>query len=66
MRTYEDMYKSSGLVQLKQGILEYCGVSLIQNNFIGPLYEFDESDRKRWIRKVKDFALEDSAQNVHF
>ncbi|MCE7039602.1 NAD(P)H-dependent oxidoreductase [Dyadobacter sp. CY312] len=63
---YKDMYKSSGLVQLKQGILEYCGVSSIQNNFIGPLYEFDEHDRQRWIGKVKDFARLDSTHNDRF
>ena len=44
---YEEIYKSSGLVQLKKGILEYCGVSSIQSDFIGPLCELDEEDRNR-------------------
>jgi NAD(P)H dehydrogenase (quinone) len=57
---YEEIYKSSGLVQLKNGILEYCGVSSIQSNFIGPLYELDESDRKKWIDKIADLARLDS------
>ncbi|MCC9070227.1 NAD(P)H-dependent oxidoreductase [Flavobacterium sp. F-65] len=57
---YEEIYKSSGLVQLKNGILEYCGVSSIQSNFIGPLYELDESNRKKWIDKIADLARLDS------
>ncbi|MDN3673275.1 NAD(P)H-dependent oxidoreductase [Flavobacterium branchiarum] len=57
---YESIYKSSGLVQLKNGILEYCGVSSIQTNFIGPIYELDESDINEWIEKIEDFARIDS------
>jgi len=58
--TYEEVYKSGGLVQLKKGILEYCGVSLIQNDFIGPLYELDENDRRKWIGKIEDLGALDS------
>lgn len=58
---YEDVYRSGGLVQLKQGILEYCGVSVIENHFIGPLYEWDEDDRKRWLNTLKHLAEIDSA-----
>jgi NAD(P)H dehydrogenase (quinone) len=57
---YENIYKSSGLVQLKNGILEYCGVSSIESNFIGPLYELDESEKKMWIGKIEDLARADS------
>lgn len=57
---YETIYKSSGLVQLKNGILEYCGVSSIQSNFIGPLYELNESDKKKWMDKIEDLARIDS------
>ena len=58
--TYEEVYKSSGLVQLKKGILEYCGISSIQESFIGPLEELEESDRKKWIAKIEDFAIADA------
>ncbi|WP_312557947.1 NAD(P)H-dependent oxidoreductase [Empedobacter brevis] len=56
---YEEVYKSSGLVQLKKGILEYCGVSSIQSDFIGPLSELDEEDRKEWIEEMKNLAALD-------
>ena len=58
---YEDIYASSGLVQLKRGILEYCGISSIQDSFIGPLYELNEHDRRKWIVQIEKFAIADSA-----
>lgn len=57
---YQDTYASSGLVQLQKGILDYCGVRSIQNTFIGPLQELDESDRKKHLQRVSHMALEDS------
>ena len=57
---YEKTYASSGLVQLKKGILEYCGISSIQDSFIGPLYELDENDRRKWIVQVENFATLDA------
>ncbi|KFE97173.1 NAD(P)H-dependent oxidoreductase [Chryseobacterium luteum] len=58
--TYEEIYAASGLVQLKKGILEYCGISSIQDSFIGPLEELDESDRRKWIVRIEDFATSDA------
>lgn len=60
IKTYEEVYQSSGLVQLQKGILEYCGVSSIRSDFIGPLYELDENDRKEWILQIKRLAALDS------
>ena len=60
MDIYEDVYSSSGLVQLKKGILEYCGIESIQTDFIGPLYELSESDRKNWLEKIDHSAKHDS------
>lgn len=57
---YEEIYASSGLVQLKRGILEYCGISSIQDSFIGPLYELNEHDRRKWIVQIEKFAIADS------
>jgi len=57
---YEEIYVSSGLVQLKKGILEYCGISSIQDSFIGPLYELDENDRRKWLGQIENFAIADS------
>ncbi|MFD2556091.1 NAD(P)H-dependent oxidoreductase [Sphingobacterium tabacisoli] len=56
---YSDIYSSSGLVQLQQGILEYCGVASIQHTFIGPLQELDDEDRKKYLKSISDMALED-------
>lgn len=60
IKTYEEVYQSSGLTQLQKGILEYCGVSSIQSNFIGPLYDLNEKDRKEWIEQIKSLAVLDS------
>ncbi|OXA72970.1 NAD(P)H dehydrogenase [Flavobacterium aquidurense] len=57
---YKEIYKSSGLVQLKEGILAYCGISPIESNFIGPLNELNESDTLQWLKKIKHLALLDS------
>ncbi|MFH6993840.1 NAD(P)H-dependent oxidoreductase [Flavobacterium sp. FlaQc-48] len=57
---YEEIYKSSGLVQLKEGILGYCGIAPITSNFIGPLNELNKSDRLKWLKKIKYLALVDS------
>ncbi|WP_312923910.1 hypothetical protein [Empedobacter brevis] len=42
-------------VQLKKG----SGVSSIQSDFIGPLCELDEEDRKEWIEEMKNLAALD-------
>lgn len=60
LKVYEDEYQSSGLIQLKKGILEYCGVSSIENHFIGPLYELNEKDRKEWLDTITGLAIADS------
>ena len=60
LQAYEEDYQSSGLVQLKKGILEYCGVSSIQTDFIGPLYELDVHEREQWLQKIGSFAVQDS------
>jgi len=59
-KDYKEIYKSSGQMQLQKGILEYCGLSPIQNNFIGPLIKFNEKDRNNWIEQVKSLATSDS------
>lgn len=59
---YQDSYQSSGLVQLQKGILAYCGLSDIQSSFIGPMHEFNENDRKKWLEKIKILAIEDAMQ----
>ncbi|PRD57138.1 NAD(P)H-dependent oxidoreductase [Sphingobacterium gobiense] len=60
IKTYGEVYQSSGLVQLQKGILEYCGVSSVRSDFIGPLYELNEKDRKEWILQIKRLAALDS------
>lgn len=60
MDVYEEVYRSSGLVQLKQGILEYCGVSSIKSDFIGPVYDLSEAEIKEWLETVGISAKNDS------
>lgn len=57
---YEEVYRSIGLVQLKKGILEYCGVSSIKSDFIGPLYELSEEEIKEWLQTIETSAKNDS------
>ena len=61
---YEDEYSSSGLIQLQKGILEYCGVDSIQNTFIGPLYELNDGDRKKWLEEIASIAETDVSASV--
>ncbi|WP_250254668.1 NAD(P)H-dependent oxidoreductase [Chryseobacterium sp. Marseille-Q3244] len=60
LKAYKEEYQSSGLIQLKKGILEYCGISSIQDDFIGPLYELTENERKEWLDTITRFAATDS------
>lgn len=60
LKAYEEEYQSSGLIQLKKGILEYCGISNIESHFIGPLYEFTQKDRKEWLDTIAELAITDS------
>lgn len=60
IEVYEEVYRSSGLVQLQKGILEYCGVSEINSTFIGPLYELEPEGTEIWIEKIKEIAVSDS------
>ncbi|PWN71275.1 NAD(P)H dehydrogenase [Chryseobacterium phosphatilyticum] len=59
-KVYREQYVSSGLVQLKKGILEYCGVSSINTHFIGPLYEMEEKERIKWLHKIREIASSDA------
>jgi len=63
METYEQLYKSSGLIQLKEGILQYCGVCSVQTNFIGPLYDLDEDDRKNILDEIEILVKDDLKPN---
>lgn len=60
LEVYQNVYKSSGLVQLRQGILEYCGVKIIQHDFIGPLREFNERNYQEILQNVEAIAKSDT------
>lgn len=66
LKVYEEEYQSSGLIQLKKGILEYCGISSIENNFIGPLYELSEKDRTEWLDIIKELAITDTINQSQY
>ncbi|MGE8525325.1 NAD(P)H-dependent oxidoreductase [Chryseobacterium rhizosphaerae] len=57
---YNEIYQSSGLIQLKNGILEYCGLSSIQVDFIGPFQDINEDKRGKWLERIRDVAKTDS------
>jgi len=57
---YNDVYKQSGLIQLKEGILEYCGVQVTDTIFIGPMNDLTADDRLWWLNEVKNYAFKDS------
>jgi putative NADPH-quinone reductase len=60
LEVYQNVYKSSGLVQLRKGILEYCGVTVTQDNFIGPLGEFNATDYQEILENVEAIAKTDT------
>lgn len=57
---YTDIYKSSGLVQLRDGILAYCGIQTIDTTFIGPMNNLTYEDRAFWLKEVYNYAYQDS------
>ncbi|WP_121967221.1 NAD(P)H-dependent oxidoreductase [Myroides sp. N17-2] len=57
---YTDIYKSSGLIQLRDGILAYCGIQTIDTTFIGPMNNLTYEDRAFWLKEVDNYAYQDS------
>src|SRR5690606_39582572 len=56
LKTYEEAYRSSGLVQLQKGILEYFGVSFIQSDLIWLIYVLIEKKRKECMKRIKELT----------
>ncbi|SHF42857.1 NAD(P)H-dependent oxidoreductase [Pedobacter caeni] len=56
---YEEIYRSSGLVQFKTGILEYCGISPVETTYIGPVYDLNEKSKKEWLEEISSLAIKD-------
>ncbi|UVD80000.1 NAD(P)H-dependent oxidoreductase [Myroides albus] len=56
---YETVYKSSGIVQLEKGILEYCGIAPISKSFIGPLNTMTAVDRLNLLNTIPQLVQQD-------
>ena len=50
---YRFFLGSPATKQLKQGTLQFCGVSPVRTTYIAPLRKSSEEFRKSWLRKVE-------------
>ena len=57
---YTTVFNDSTLVQLKTGILEYCGVEVTDSTFIGLLNNSSLEERQNWLKEVQNYAIIDS------
>lgn len=57
---YTNVFYESGLLQLKVGILEYCGIQVTDTTFIGLMNNSTLEDREWWLEEVKKYAIHDS------
>ncbi|MCA4805777.1 NAD(P)H-dependent oxidoreductase [Myroides odoratimimus] len=57
---YTTVFNDSGLLQLKTGILEYCGVEVTDTTFIGLMNNSSLEDRQNWLEEVQHYAIIDS------
>lgn len=50
---YRILFGSSGLKQLKRGMLEFCGISPVKCTIIGRLEKMGEKKRNGWLKKAE-------------
>jgi len=56
LQNYKETYHSSGLIQLQNGVLEYCGISCLESTFIGPLQEMNQEEREESLLGIAALA----------
>lgn len=60
INSYNDIYKSSGLIQLRDGILAYCGIQTLDSSFIGSMNNLTYYNKVFWLNEVTKYASQDS------
>ncbi len=50
---YSLVYKNVGLRAMKQGLLEYCGVSPVKTTVFTPVYSSTPEQRENWLSQVE-------------
>ncbi|MBB1138677.1 NAD(P)H-dependent oxidoreductase [Myroides sp. WP-1] len=53
---HQTIYRASGLIPLKEGILSYCGVQIENAEVVGPLNDYSAFDIEQLIEQVKQKA----------
>lgn len=53
---HQEAYQSAGIIQLKEGILAYCGVQTDNVTTVGPLNDFEEKDMQPLFQQIVDYA----------
>lgn len=59
---HQEVYHSSGIIQLKEGILAYCGIQTEAVEMIGPLNDFSPQDIQQLLIQVAHNAQKDLNQ----
>lgn len=53
---YKLMFKAPSVNQLKNCVLEFCGVKPVKVTYVGIVKTSDETKRKQWIKKVEELG----------
>lgn len=56
---YKTHFKSTALVQLKTGTLEFTGIAPVFSDYISPVYESTEAQKLAWLAQVEQAAKAD-------
>lgn len=62
-KLHQEVYQSSGIIQLKEGILAYCGIEVQNAEVIGPLNDFGKDDIQHLLKYMTQIAQEDLNKN---
>lgn len=55
---YSLFYKSFGLRAMKQGLLQYCGISPVRSTVFSPINSAGLVQRRKWLLKVEQMGSE--------
>lgn len=56
---YNEIYALSGIVQLKKGILEYCGINPVEVTFIGVVNQLTDKEKESYLEKIASIVLQE-------
>ncbi|MEH6305479.1 NAD(P)H-dependent oxidoreductase [Olivibacter sp. CPCC 100613] len=58
-KDYEEQFKRSAFLQLKEGTLEFCGIAPVYTTYISPIYRVPKEQLDVYLQRVSAVAAED-------